>query len=93
MKTVEPRKGPYKQEVTGSSPVPPTNIFSKLRPDFGTSQKRAVDDYNFIRPYRVPRFGAEVRTPTVQAGLTMRWITLRGIFSSTTPFLVWKKVK
>jgi hypothetical protein len=48
--------------------------------------------YNFVRPHRTLRFGAEVRTPGVQAGLTMRRITLRDIFSSTTIFLVWKKV-
>ena len=49
--------------------------------------------YNFVRPHRALRFGVEVRTPAVQAGLTMRRITLREIFSSTTIFLVWKKVR
>jgi IS1 family transposase len=48
--------------------------------------------YNFVRPHRALRFGAEVRTPAVQAGLTTRRITLREIFSSATVFLVWKKV-
>ena len=48
--------------------------------------------YNFVRPHRALRFGAEVRTPAVQAGLTIRRITLREIFSSTPIFLVWKKV-
>jgi hypothetical protein len=27
MKTMEPRRGPYKQEVAGSSPAPPTTSF------------------------------------------------------------------
>jgi hypothetical protein len=39
----------------------------------------------------VLQFGAEVRTPAVQAGLTERRLTLREIFSSTSIQLVWKK--
>jgi hypothetical protein len=33
--------------------------------------------YNFVRPYRVPRFGREVRTPAMQAGLIGKRLTLR----------------
>ena len=38
--------------------------------------------YNFIRPHRALKFGREVRTPAVQAGLTKRQLTLSHIFSS-----------
>ena len=38
--------------------------------------------YNFVRPHRALKFGGEVRTPAMQAGLTTRPLTLRGIFSS-----------
>jgi transposase-like protein len=36
--------------------------------------------YNFVRPHKALRFGAEVRTPAMQAGLTKRRLTLREIF-------------
>ena len=49
--------------------------------------------YNFVRPHRGLRFGREVRTPAIQAGLTKRRLTLREIFSSTIVFLAWEKVK
>ena len=48
--------------------------------------------YNFIRPHRALKFGREVRTPAIQAGLTKRRLTLREIFSSTTIRLIWKKL-
>ena len=48
--------------------------------------------YNFVRPHRALKFGREVRTPAMQAGLTTRRLTLREIFSSTI-VLVWEKVK
>ena len=38
--------------------------------------------YNFVRPHRALKFGREVRTPAMQAGLTNRSLTLREIFSS-----------
>jgi hypothetical protein len=38
--------------------------------------------YNFIRPHRALKFGREVRTPAMQAGLSERQLTLRHIFSS-----------
>src|SRR5439155_7810594 len=43
--------------------------------------------YNFVRPHRALKFGREVRTPAVQAGLTKRRLTLRRIFSSRMVFL------
>ena len=49
--------------------------------------------YNFVRPHRVLKFGGEVRTPAIQAGLTKRRLTLREIFSSTIALLAWQKVK
>ncbi len=49
--------------------------------------------YNFVRPHRALKFGREVRTPAMQAGLTTRRLTLREIFSSTIVLLVWEKVK
>jgi len=44
--------------------------------------------YNFVRPHRALKFGREVRTPAMQAGLTTRRLTFREIFSSTMHFLV-----
>ncbi len=49
--------------------------------------------YNFVRPHRALRFGREVRTPAMQAGLTRRRLTLREIFSSTIVLLAWQKVR
>jgi hypothetical protein len=40
--------------------------------------------HNFVRPHRALKFGLEVRTPAMQAGLSMRRLTFRVIFSSTT---------
>jgi len=48
--------------------------------------------YNFVRPHRALRFGREVRTPAMQAGLTTRRLTFREIFSSTMHFLVLQNV-
>ena len=36
--------------------------------------------YNFVRPHGALKFGGEVRTPAMQAGLTDRRLTLREIF-------------
>ena len=44
--------------------------------------------YNFVRPHRALRFGREVRTPAIQAGLTTRRLTLREIFTSGMVFLI-----
>ena len=38
--------------------------------------------YNFVRPHRALKFGRAVRTPAMQAGLTRRRLSLKGIFSS-----------
>ena len=43
--------------------------------------------YNFVRPHRALKFGREVRTPAIQAGLTRRRLTLREIFTSGMVFL------
>ena len=43
--------------------------------------------YNFIRPHRALKFGREVRTPAMQAGLTGKRLTLREIFCSGIIFL------
>jgi hypothetical protein len=48
--------------------------------------------YNFVRPHRALKFGREVRTPAMQAGLTSRRLTFREIFSSTMHFLVLQNV-
>jgi hypothetical protein len=44
--------------------------------------------YNFARRHRALKFGREVRTPAMQAGLTRQRLTLREIFSSRMAFLV-----
>jgi hypothetical protein len=43
--------------------------------------------YNFIRPHRALKFGRELRTPAMQAGLVKRWLTLREIFEASIVFL------
>ena len=43
--------------------------------------------YNFIRPHRALKFGREVRTPAMQAGLTRRQLTFREIFEAGIAFL------
>ena len=48
--------------------------------------------YNFVRPHRALKFGREVRTPAMQAGLTSKRLTFREIFSSTMHFLVLRNV-
>ena len=40
--------------------------------------------YNFARPHRALKFGREMRTPAMQAGLTTRRLTYREIFCSPT---------
>jgi hypothetical protein len=42
--------------------------------------------YNFVRPHRALKFGRELRTPAMQAGLTRRRLTLREIFCSEILF-------
>ena len=40
--------------------------------------------YNFVRPHGALKFGREIRTPAMQAGLTIRRLTFRDIFLATT---------
>ncbi len=48
--------------------------------------------YNFVRPHRALKFGREVRTPAMQAGLTTRRLAFREIFSSTMHLLALRNV-
>ena len=43
--------------------------------------------YNFLRPHRALKFGREVRTPAMQAGLTNKRLTFRDIFTSIQKFI------
>ena len=36
--------------------------------------------YNFVRPHAALRFGREIRTPAMRAGLVTRRLTLREVF-------------
>ena len=38
--------------------------------------------YNFVRPHQALKFGNEVRTPAMQAGLVRRRLSFRDIFMS-----------
>ena len=49
--------------------------------------------YNFVRPHRALKFGGEIRTPAMQAGLTTRRLTLREIFPSAMLLWLSEKVK
>ncbi|HTY24367.1 MAG TPA: hypothetical protein VMC85_14625 [Desulfomonilaceae bacterium] len=48
--------------------------------------------YSFVRPHRSLRFGREVRTPAMQAGLADKQLTFREIFSPATHNLVLRNV-
>jgi IS1 family transposase len=43
--------------------------------------------YNFIRPHRSLRFGSEVRTPAMEAGLVRRKLSFRDVFLGRAIFL------
>jgi hypothetical protein len=43
--------------------------------------------YNFLRPHRALKFGCEVRTPAMQAGLARKRLTFRDVFASVRNFL------
>jgi transposase-like protein len=47
--------------------------------------------YNFLRPHSALKFGREVRTPAMQAGLTKRRLSFRDIFSSIPFFWLFRK--
>src|SRR6266704_3450648 len=48
--------------------------------------------YNFVRPHSALKFGRELRTPAIQAGLVTRRLTFREIFSSTVLLLALRNV-
>jgi hypothetical protein len=54
--------------------------------------KAPRNNYNFVRPHRALRFGAEVRTPAMQAGLTKRQLASREIFPRATFLWVSERV-
>ena len=45
--------------------------------------------YNFIRPHSALRFGSEVRTPAKQAGLVLRNLCFRDVFSLSLALFLW----
>ena len=47
--------------------------------------------YNFLRPHLALKFGREIRTPAMQAGLTSKRLSFRDIFTSVSNFLCWIK--
>ena len=48
--------------------------------------------YNFFRPHGALKFGREIRTPAMQAGLTIRRLTFRDIFLATT-IPLWARIE
>ena len=48
--------------------------------------------YNFVRPHGALKFGREIRTPAMQAGLTTRRLTFRDIFFATT-IPLWSRIE
>ncbi len=48
--------------------------------------------YNFIRPHGALKFGREIRTPAMQAGLTTRRLTFRDNFLATT-IPLWSRIE
>src|SRR5262245_37342051 len=49
--------------------------------------------YNFVRPHRALKFGGEMRTPAMQAGLITRRLTLREVFPPAMFLWLSEKVK
>ncbi len=47
--------------------------------------------YNFVRPHRALKFGCEIRTPAMQAGLVRNRLTFRDIFTFIPHF--WRLIK
>ncbi len=45
--------------------------------------------YNFVRPHSALRFGDEIRTPAMQAGLAKKPLSFRGIFSALEILFWW----
>ena len=43
--------------------------------------------YNFLRPHRALKFGSEIRTPAMQAGLSTKRLTFRDVFAVITTSL------
>jgi len=67
---------------------------------FARRQKRLDDHlqllrchYNFVRPHRALKFGREVRTPAMQAGLAKRRLFFRDIFSASPLFWLSGKIR
>ena len=48
--------------------------------------------YNFVRPHGALKFGREIRTLAMQAGLTTRRLTFRDIFLATT-IPLWSRIE
>ena len=48
--------------------------------------------YNFVRPHGALKFGREIRTSAMQAGLTTRRLTFRDIFLATT-IPLWSRIE
>ncbi len=44
--------------------------------------------YSFVRPHLGPKFGTEVRTPAMQAGLVAKRLTFREIFTAGVGLLL-----
>ena len=42
--------------------------------------------YNFVRPHMALRFGRDVRTPAMQAGLVAKRLTFRDVFTAVVTF-------
>ncbi len=43
--------------------------------------------YNFVRPHGGLKFGSELRTPAMQAGLVDKQLTFRGVFMAVAGFV------
>jgi hypothetical protein len=48
--------------------------------------------YDFVRPHRALKFGQDMRTPAMQAGLTGKRLTLRQVFCSGIVLLAWREI-
>ncbi len=69
--------------VVGSQSLLAVDVLHEVAPAYWLSvgcfrnQVLAASCYNFARPHRALKFGREIRTPAMQAGLATRRLTLR----------------
>jgi hypothetical protein len=72
---------------------PVTGIPRKASPEPAEGQLDILRcHYNFLRPHRALKFGPEIRTPAMQAGLAKRRFTFRDVFTFLVALILIRKL-